>query len=229
MGRTKKYRMTPISKKFSEKGGFTAQFVGDGYSVDAETEILPRIIEATGIRIGNGAAWDLISSFVKACARHTSETGETVTVGSLLTFGLSIRGWYANQDSRADRDNVRVTATLLGDLKPAIDFGMSNIQDGVKLGRHRHRDGGHAQRRDHRARVYGYVGGGRPPRRHSARRVRRPGARRPQRHHRGRQPLRRRHRDARRKDHHRHDRRLNRARAHRPDERRQVQDHVHRR
>ncbi len=133
MGRIKKYRMTPISKKFSEKGGFTAQFVGDGYSVDAEKEILPRIIEATGIRIGNGAAWDLINSFVKACAKHTSETGETVTVGGLMTFGLAIRGWYANQDSKADRDNVRVTATLLGDLKPAIDFGMSNIQDGVKL------------------------------------------------------------------------------------------------
>lgn len=133
MGRIKKYRMTPISKKFSEKGGFTAQFVGDGYSVDAEKEILPRIIEATGIRIGNGAAWDLINSFVKACAKHTSETGETVTVGGLMTFGLAIRGWYSYQDSKADRDNVRVTATLLGDLKPAIDFGMSNIQDGVKL------------------------------------------------------------------------------------------------
>ena len=133
MGRIKRYRMTPISKKFSEKGGFTAQFVGDGYSVDAEKEILPRIIEATGIRIGNGAAWDLINSFVKACAKHTSETGETVTVGGLMTFGLAIRGWYSYQDSKADRDNVRVTATLLGDLKPAIDFGMSNIQDGVKL------------------------------------------------------------------------------------------------
>ena len=66
MGRIKKYRMTPISKKFSEKGGFTAQFVGDGYSVDAEKERLPHIIEATGLRICNGAAWDLINSFVKA-------------------------------------------------------------------------------------------------------------------------------------------------------------------
>ena len=93
MGRIKKYRMTPISRKFSEKGGYTAQFVGDGYSVDAEEEIRPRIIDSTGIKIGNGAAWDLISSFIKACAKHTSETGETVTVGSLITFGLSIRGW----------------------------------------------------------------------------------------------------------------------------------------
>lgn len=133
MGRIKKYKMMPISKKFSEKGGFTAQFVGDGYSIDAVKDILPRIIAETGVKIGNGAAWDLISSFVKACAKHTSETGETVTVGSLLTFGLSIRGWYANQDSRADRDNVRVTASLLGDLRPAIDFGMSNMLDGVKL------------------------------------------------------------------------------------------------
>jgi len=133
MGRIKKYKMMPISKKFSEKGGFTAQFVGDGYSIDAVKDILPRIIAETGVKIGNGAAWDLISSFVKACAKHTSETGETVTVGSLLTFGLSIRGWYANQDSRADRDNVRVTASLLGDLRPAIEFSMSNDIEGVKL------------------------------------------------------------------------------------------------
>ena len=133
MGRIKKYKMLPISKKFSEKGGFSAQFNGDGYSIDAVKDILPRIIAETGVKVGNGAAWDLVSSFIKACARHTSETGETVTVGSLLTFGLSIRGWYANQDSKADRDNVRVTATLLGDLKPTIEFSMSNDVDGVKL------------------------------------------------------------------------------------------------
>ena len=60
-------------------------------------------------------------------------TGETVTVGSLLSFGLSIRGWYERTDSLASRDNVRVTATLLGDLRPTIEFSMSNALEGVKL------------------------------------------------------------------------------------------------
>ena len=39
--RVKKYRMKAIPSTFSEKGGFNAQFIGDGYSVDARTEILP--------------------------------------------------------------------------------------------------------------------------------------------------------------------------------------------
>ena len=131
--RIKKYRMIPIPAKFSEKGGCTAQFVAGEYSVDAESEILPGVIEANGVKISKGTAWDLVNSFIKACAARAANTGETVTVGSLMSFGLSIRGWYERTDSKASRDNVRVTATLLGDLRPTIEFGMSNALDGVKL------------------------------------------------------------------------------------------------
>lgn len=131
--RIKKYRMIPIPAKFSEKGGCTAQFVAGDYSVDAEAEILPDVIEANGVKISRGTAWDLVNSFIKACAQRAANTGETVTVGSLLSFGLSIRGWYERTDSKASRDNVRVTATLLGDLRPNIEFGMSNALEGVKL------------------------------------------------------------------------------------------------
>ena len=44
MSRQKKYKMKAISAAISEKGGFRAQFVGDGYSIDARKEILPRVI-----------------------------------------------------------------------------------------------------------------------------------------------------------------------------------------
>ncbi|MBQ9739790.1 MAG: hypothetical protein IJV91_02510 [Kiritimatiellae bacterium] len=33
MSRNRKYKMTAISSKFSEKGGYRVQFVADGYSV----------------------------------------------------------------------------------------------------------------------------------------------------------------------------------------------------
>ena len=131
--RVKKYRMKPIPSAFSEKGGFNAQFIGDGYSVDARTEILPAVITANGVQVGEGTAWDLVTAFLKACAQRAANTGETVTVGSLLTFGLAIRGWYSNRDSRAAKDSVRVTATLLGDLKPTVAFSMSNALDGATM------------------------------------------------------------------------------------------------
>ena len=35
MSRQKKYKMKAIPSAISEKGGYTAQFVGDGYSMDA--------------------------------------------------------------------------------------------------------------------------------------------------------------------------------------------------
>ena len=102
--RNKKYTMRAISPKFSEKGGFTAQFTGDGYSIDAFDEILPDVIERNGIKVSEGVAKDLISKFLQACANKTAATGEMVTVDGLLRFGLSIRGWFANKDSRAERD-----------------------------------------------------------------------------------------------------------------------------
>ena len=133
MSRQKKYKMKAIPSAISEKGGYTAQFVGDGYSVDARKEILPGIIKANGVQVGEGVAWDLIQAFLKECAARAAATGETVTVGSLITFGLAIRGWFANKDSKASKENVRVTATLLNDLRPTVVFSMSNENDGVTL------------------------------------------------------------------------------------------------
>ena len=131
--RVKKYRMKAIPSAFSEKGGFNAQFIGDGYSVDARTEILPAVIVANGVQVGEGTAWDLVNAFLKACAQRAANTGETVNVGSLLSFGLAIKGWYANKDSKAAKDAVRVTASLLGDLRPTVAFSMSNALDGITL------------------------------------------------------------------------------------------------
>ena len=133
MSRNKKYKMMPISSNFTEKSGYRAQFVGDGYSIDARKEILPAVIRSTGVQIGEGTAWDLIETFLKECAARSANSGETVTVGSLLTFALSIHGWFANKDSKADRDNVRVSARLLNDLKPTVAFSMSNDIDGLTL------------------------------------------------------------------------------------------------
>ena len=133
MSRQKKYKMTAISSKFSEKGGYRAQFVAEGYSIDALKEILPNAIKETGIQVGEGAAWDLIQRFLKDCSNRAATTGETVTVGSLLSFGLAIKGWFANKDSKASKDNVRVSAKLLDELKPTVVFSMSNEIDGVTL------------------------------------------------------------------------------------------------
>ena len=133
MSRYKKYKMTAISSKFSEKGGYRAQFVADGYSIDARRDILPAAIKETGVQIGEGAAWDLINRFLTMCSNRAATTGETVTVGSLLSFYLAIRGWFANKDSKASKENVRVSAKLLDDLRPTVVFSMSNENDGVTL------------------------------------------------------------------------------------------------
>ena len=133
MSRQKKYKMKAIPSAISEKGGFTAQFIGDGYSVDARKEILPDTIKENGVQVGEGVAWDLIQSFLKNCAARAAATGETVTVGSLISFGLAIRGWFANKDSKASKENVRVTATLLNDLRPTVVFSMSNDIEGFTL------------------------------------------------------------------------------------------------
>ena len=133
MSRQKKYKMTAISSKFSEKGGYRAQFVAEGYSIDARKEILPGAIRETGIQVGEGAAWDLIQRFLKDCSNRAATTGETVTVGSLLSFGLAIKGWFANKDSKASKENVRVSAKLLDELRPTVVFSMSNDIDGLTL------------------------------------------------------------------------------------------------
>ena len=133
MSRTKKYRMKAIPSAISEKGGYSAQFVGDGYTVDACKEILPGVIKDIGAQIGEGTAWDLVRTFLLRCAKRVAETGETVTLGSLMTFALAIRGWFANKDSKASKDNVRVSAKLLDELRPTVVFSMSNDIDGVTL------------------------------------------------------------------------------------------------
>ena len=133
MSRNRKYKMTAISSKFCEKGGYRAQFVADGYSIDARKEILPEAIKETGVQVGEGAAWDLIERFLTKCSNRAATTGETVTVGSLLSFGLSIQGWFANKDSKANKENVTITAKLLKELKPTVLFSMSNENDGVTL------------------------------------------------------------------------------------------------
>ena len=133
MSRTKKYRMKAIPSAISEKGGYSAQFVGDGYTVDACKEILPGVIKDIGAQIGEGTAWDLVRTFLLRCAKRVAETGETVTLGSLMTFGLAIKGWFANKDSKASKDNVRVSAKLLDELRPTVVFSMSNDIDGVTL------------------------------------------------------------------------------------------------
>ena len=133
MSRQKKYKMKAISSAFSEKGGYSAQFVSDGYTIDARKEILPDTIKENGVQVGEGVAWDLIQSFLKNCAARAAATGETVTVGSLISFGLAIRGWFANKDSKASKENARVTATLLNDLRPTVVFSMSNDIEGFTL------------------------------------------------------------------------------------------------
>ncbi len=131
--RSKKYTMRAISSKFSEKGGFSAHFEGDGYTVDAFKEILPGVISENGLKLSEGAAADLIRKFLLKCATHTALTGENVSVESLIKFALRIRGWFANKDSKADKENVRVGVQLLDELKPTVEFSMSNVNDGETL------------------------------------------------------------------------------------------------
>ena len=132
-GRVKKYVQAAIPAKFSEKGGFSARFVSDGFSVDAKAEILPGVIKDEGLQIGAEPGWALVRGFIKGCADHVAKTGETVSVGSLMTFGLGIRGWYARKTSKATKENVHVTCKLLDDLRPTCDFSMSNANEGNTL------------------------------------------------------------------------------------------------
>ena len=105
--RNKKYTMRAISPKFSEKGGFTAQFTGDGYSIDAFDEILPDVIERNGIKVSEGVAKDLISKFLQACANKTAATG-------VYAFGIPgiavISQTTQAADNKGEDTNVPVQA-----------------------------------------------------------------------------------------------------------------------
>ena len=100
--RNKKYTMRAISPKFSEKGGFTAQFTGDGYSIDAFGEILPDVIERNGIKVSEGVARDLISKFLQACANKTAATGKGQ---SLTVMGIGIPAIAVMTSTKVDADN----------------------------------------------------------------------------------------------------------------------------
>ena len=132
-GRVKKYVQNPIPAGFSEKGGFSARFVSDGFSVDAKEELLPQVIKEEGIQIGLESAWGLICAFFKKCANHTATTGETVNIGTLGTIYLAIRGWFAKKTSKATPENVRVLMKLLDDMRPTCVFSMSNVNEGNTL------------------------------------------------------------------------------------------------
>ena len=132
-GRVKKYIQKPISPKFSEKGGYSARFIGEGFSVDGQKEILPKVIEKEGLKIGKDPGWSLIKEFIKACADHTAATGETVNVANLMTFTLAIKGWFEKKTDKAKPENVRVTCRLLNELRPTCVFSMSNANEGNTL------------------------------------------------------------------------------------------------
>ena len=131
--RKKKYAMYPIAPEFSEVGGFMARFVSDGYTVDAGTEILPDVLDAGGWKISLGSAQDLVESYLKACANRTATTGETVNLANIMTTMLSIRGSYEKRKSSAKRENVRVVVRLLEEMRPKIEFSMSNVIEGKVL------------------------------------------------------------------------------------------------
>ena len=128
----KKYKMRGISPLLSEKGGYTAVFLSDGYILDGKAEILPKVLKDGGMKVSPGVAWDIIHNYLTECAQHTASTGETVNAGDLLVT-LSIRGWYANKDSVAPKENVRVGIRMCSDLRPTVSFSMSNELQGRTL------------------------------------------------------------------------------------------------
>ena len=130
--KVKKYRMTEISKQVSEKGGFTAAFLSDGYTVDGLADILPGVLRDGGMKVSEGVARDIIHGYNVACLNHTATTGEPVDMGDTMSL-LSIRGLYENSDSRASRDNVRVSMRIKEELRPKVTFSMSNVLDGRTL------------------------------------------------------------------------------------------------
>ena len=76
--RSKPYRMIAISPALSAKGGYTASFVSDGYSVDAKSVLLPQVLNEGGMKVSPGVAWDIVNGFLMKCASHVATTGETV-------------------------------------------------------------------------------------------------------------------------------------------------------
>ena len=130
--KTKKYRMQGVPAALSEKGGYTASFVSDGYTVDGRATILPVVLHDGGMKVSEGVAWDIVHGYTTACLNHTATTGETVDMGDAMAM-LSIRGWYEKKDSKAIRDNVRVSLRLKEDMRPKVTFSMSNVLDGRTL------------------------------------------------------------------------------------------------
>jgi hypothetical protein len=140
----KKYKMTAISSKFSEKGGYRAQFVADGYSIDARREILPAAIKETGVQIGEGAAWDLINRFLTMCSNRAATTGETVTVGVLLEpIDLMPNSTSATEAVLQVLNRCNIPVILLDrDYLPSPNrsgydlIGIDNVQAGYRIARH---------------------------------------------------------------------------------------------
>lgn len=133
MARIKKYKMNPISKEFSEKGGFSAQFLSDGNSVDGESEILPGVIADGGYKISAAIAQKLFDEYFAKCLSYGARTGENVKIGSSGYVLMSIRGWYSNKDSKAKKENVRILFRLANEIRPSASFTLSNVNEGATL------------------------------------------------------------------------------------------------
>ena len=128
--RIKEYLMQALPDSVGGDKRFRAYFIGDGYSISAFNDILPAVIETGGIKVSCGVATDLIKSFLKSCVNHTATTGETVNIADLMTVTLAIKGSYERRKSSASKDNVRVVARLLNEMRPTVSFSMSNALAG---------------------------------------------------------------------------------------------------
>ena len=109
MSRNKKYKMMPISSNFTEKSGYRAQFVGDGYSIDARKEILPAVIRSTGVQIGHvrqGAAFRINGKHL------TLVEGDKVTASAKNAEGETIEAECTVLDSADDHIDATLAAAF---------------------------------------------------------------------------------------------------------------------
>ena len=132
-GHVKQYLLRMIPNGVGGAGRFAAYFKGDGYSINAFADLLPQVIEASGIKVSVGVAKDLIRLFLKACVEHVAKTGETVNVADLFTVMLAIRKSYLRRKSTVERKNVRIILRLLEEMCPSVSFAMSNVVEGKVL------------------------------------------------------------------------------------------------
>ena len=128
--RIKHYLMKPIPEGMGGAGRFSAYFVGNDYSVDAFSEILPDVIKEEGLKISPGVGQQLVTSFLKKSVKHTAETGETVSIPNVGTVMLGIKGSYERRKSAASKENVRVVFRLMEDMRPTVSFTMVNALAG---------------------------------------------------------------------------------------------------